>query len=45
MRVIEYNNEMQPRWDSFVQEQNQGTLFHTTAWLRAIKRAFGYKPL
>jgi FemAB-related protein (PEP-CTERM system-associated) len=44
MRVVGYKNEMQPCWDEFVLGQPQGTLFHTTAWLRAIKRAFGYAP-
>jgi FemAB-related protein (PEP-CTERM system-associated) len=43
MKVIQYKNEMQARWDSFVMTQDQGSLFHTTAWLRVIQRAFGYK--
>ncbi len=44
MRVVDYKNEMQPLWDEFVLAHPQGTLFHTTAWLRSIKRAFGYAP-
>lgn len=44
MRIIEYSNEQQSQWDSFVLQQAGGTIFHTTAWMRAITRAFGYKP-
>ena len=31
------------RWDGFVREQPQGTLFHTTGWKRIIERSFGYQ--
>jgi FemAB-related protein (PEP-CTERM system-associated) len=43
MRVVEYTIDWQVRWDSFVLQQDAGTLFHGTAWKRIIERAFGYK--
>ena len=44
MNIVEYKNEDQRAWDSYVLQHEQGTLFHLTAWKRAIEREFSYKP-
>jgi hypothetical protein len=32
------------RWDEFVTRQQQGTIFHTSAWARVILETYGYLP-
>jgi FemAB-related protein (PEP-CTERM system-associated) len=32
-----------PAWDAFVESHPHGTVFHLTAWLRAIRATFGYQ--
>jgi lipid II:glycine glycyltransferase (peptidoglycan interpeptide bridge formation enzyme) len=32
------------RWDSFVAEQKQSTIYHSSAWARVIKNTYGYSP-
>jgi FemAB-related protein (PEP-CTERM system-associated) len=44
MNIVEYKTEDQKAWDSYVLQHEQGTLFHLTAWKRAIERTFPYKP-
>ncbi|HET7208499.1 MAG TPA: FemAB family XrtA/PEP-CTERM system-associated protein [Terriglobales bacterium] len=41
--VCSYNSAMERGWDAFVSRHVQGTLFHLTAWKRAIERAFGFE--
>lgn len=43
MRVVEYSNDWQQKWDAYLTQQPSGTLFHSTAWKRIVERAFGYK--
>lgn len=43
MRVVEFTSDWQARWDSYVLQQDAGTLFHGTAWRRIVERSFGYK--
>jgi FemAB-related protein (PEP-CTERM system-associated) len=45
MKIVEYSNEMRPRWDAYVMQHEQATLFHLIVWQRIIARSFGYKPL
>ncbi len=33
-----------PGWDAFVADHPAGTIFHTSAWARVLKEAYGYKP-
>jgi hypothetical protein len=33
------------RWDSFVNKHPRSSVFHTTAWLDALQRTYGYQPL
>lgn len=32
------------RWDEFVASHENGTVFHTSAWARVIREAYGYLP-
>jgi lipid II:glycine glycyltransferase (peptidoglycan interpeptide bridge formation enzyme) len=34
-----------PRWDDFVAIHPRATVFHSTAWLTALKRTYGYTPI
>ncbi len=36
--------DLSREWDDYVLRQPTGTLFHLTAWKRAMERAFGYEP-
>ena len=44
VEVHSYSDSMRAAWDDFVSRQSSGTLFHLTAWKRAIERAFGFEP-
>jgi hypothetical protein len=33
------------RWDEFVWRHPRASLFHSTAWLEALSRTYGYKPI
>src|SRR5690348_5202938 len=41
VRALRHDWERQ--WDDYVYRHPQGTLFHLTAWKRAIERAFGFE--
>jgi CelD/BcsL family acetyltransferase involved in cellulose biosynthesis len=34
-----------PRWDGFLQQHPRASLFHSSAWLRALARTYGYCPV
>ena len=34
-----------PRWDSFVEAHPRASVFHSSAWLRALYRTYGYEPV
>ena len=34
-----------PRWDSFLQAHPRASVFHSSAWLRALSRTYGYEPV
>lgn len=34
-----------PRWREFLQRQPQASVFHTPAWLEALRRTYGYEPV
>src|ERR1035438_9024202 len=44
-----YVYEIQPlldtRWDRFVKKHADSSVFHTTAWLDALYRTYGYRPV
>ena len=33
-----------PRWDDLVARHPRASVFHTTAWLRALEQTYGYEP-
>lgn len=34
-----------PRWDEFVSQSSESSIFHTCAWLEALRRTYGYQPV
>ena len=44
MNVFEIDPTADQRWDSFVRDHSQASIFHTRAWLRSLERTYGYKP-
>jgi lipid II:glycine glycyltransferase (peptidoglycan interpeptide bridge formation enzyme) len=34
-----------PRWEVFVQAHPRASVFHTSAWLNALSRTYGYRPV
>src|SRR5437764_1903006 len=33
------------RWDGFLKRHPRASVFHTTAWLEALRRTYGYEPV
>jgi CelD/BcsL family acetyltransferase involved in cellulose biosynthesis len=42
---FEFRPLLDPRWDRFVQRHPDSSVFHTTAWLGALYRTYGYRPV
>jgi CelD/BcsL family acetyltransferase involved in cellulose biosynthesis len=42
-RVAETNPRTDPRWESFVVEHPNGSIYHHPAWLEALEREYGQK--
>ncbi|MHB8412155.1 MAG: GNAT family N-acetyltransferase [Candidatus Acidiferrales bacterium] len=34
-----------PRWEDFLGSEPRASIFHTTAWLEALRRTYGYEPI
>jgi len=34
-----------PRWSDFVERHPDASIFHSTGWLEALRRTYGYEPL
>lgn len=34
-----------PRWSEFIERHPDASIFHSTAWLEALRRTYGYEPL
>lgn len=34
-----------PRWDAFLQAHPRASVFHSSAWLSALSRTYGYEPV
>ena len=34
-----------PRWDDFVEKHPRASVFHTSDWLEALRRTYGYQPV
>lgn len=43
LRVAEINPRTDPRWESFVAEHPNGSIYHHPAWLEALEREYGQK--
>lgn len=43
MKIVPYHDDWKSAWDAFVFGHSEATLFHSTAWKRAIERAFGFE--
>lgn len=43
LRVAETNPRTDPRWESFVVEHPNGSIYHHPAWLEALEREYGQK--
>lgn len=42
LRVVEVDEDSFSNWDSFIASSPCGTIFHSSHWLRALKRAFQF---
>lgn len=43
--VYQLDPLVDPRWDRFVSRSAGASLFHSRAWLEALRRTYGYKPV
>jgi len=41
----EINPLTDPRWDRFLERNPHASLFHSAAWLEALRRTYGYQPV
>lgn len=45
MRVFQIDPHSDPRWERFVAEHPEGTIYHHPAWIRALELEYGQKGL
>src|SRR5580704_825189 len=45
MRVYELDPTQDLRWARFVDKYPRASVFHTVAWLEALRRTYGYEPV
>lgn len=45
MAVFQLDPLTDPRWRNFVERHPRASIFHTPAWLAALKRTYAYKPV
>jgi CelD/BcsL family acetyltransferase involved in cellulose biosynthesis len=45
MTIYQLDPLTEPRWREFVHRHPQASAFHTPAWLGALERTYGYKPI
>jgi Acetyltransferase (GNAT) domain len=43
--AYEINPLLDSRWPAFLQENPRASIFHTSGWLDALKRTYGYEPV
>lgn len=43
--VYRFDPLTEPRWEVLVQKHPQASVFHSTAWLRALKETYGYPAI
>src|SRR5215213_3756819 len=45
MPVYHLNPLQDPRWPGLVERHPLGSVFHTSQWLHALQRTYGYEPV
>jgi hypothetical protein len=45
LTVYRLNPLEDPRWEGFVRRQPLASVFHSTGWLQALRRTYGYEPI
>ena len=45
MSVYQIDPLRDPRWQKFVDQHPDSSIFHTTGWLEALHRSYGYEPV
>lgn len=45
MKIYQIDPTLDARWAELVQKHPRASVFHTVAWLEALKRTFGYQPV
>jgi CelD/BcsL family acetyltransferase involved in cellulose biosynthesis len=45
MRLNTVDPLQDSRWDELIARHPRGSVFHSTAWLEALQRSYGYKPV
>ena len=45
MNVYEIDPTADERWDDFLQNHPDASVFHTPGWLEALRRTYGYTPI
>src|SRR5271157_2134515 len=45
MDVYEIDPTRDERWDAFLQEHPEASIFHTRGWLEALRQTYGYTPI
>ena len=45
MNVVRINPMCDERWQAFVENHQDGTVFHTKPWLQALQRTYKYEPM
>jgi hypothetical protein len=45
MGVYQLNPLQDPRWQEFLLRHPDASMFHTPAWLEALRRVYGYEPV
>ena len=44
-RTYQINPLTDPRWDRFLGRNPRASVFHSTPWLEALRRTYGYRPV
>src|SRR5208283_3772345 len=45
MDVYEIDPTRIERWDAFLDQHPEASIFHTAGWLEALRRTYGYDPV
>jgi Acetyltransferase (GNAT) domain len=45
MPVYTFDPLHDPRWGEFLARNSRASVFHTTAWLQALRKTYGYEPV